>query len=199
MNRNEFMTKLQNTLGNISAASKEEILYDYREHFEIGLEQGKTEEEICSGLGDPRAIAKQYRVEYMVRQADTDKSAVNVMRAIFAALSLGFINLVFMLPILGVVVGILAAFYGVAIGCVFGGVGALLSIILAPVIPQWVSLPDLNPAILVFGSISLISFGLLFTIVSVLLTRLSYKLTISYIKTNMKIITKQESERENYV
>lgn len=199
MNRNEFMTKLQNTLGNISAASKEEIMYDYKEHFEIGLEQGKTEEEICGGLGDPKAIAKQYRVEYMVRQADTDKSAVNVLRAVFAALSLGFFNLVFMLPVLAVVISVLAALYSIAIGCVFGGVGALLAIILAPAIPQWISLPDLNPAILVFGSVSLTSFGLLFTIISVKLTSLSYKLTISYIKTNMKIITKQESERENYV
>ena len=199
MNRNEFMTKLQNTLGNISSPSKEEIMYDYREHFEIGLEQGKTEEEICGGLGDPKAIAKQYRVEYMVRQADTDKSAVNVMRAIFAALSLGVFNLIFMLPILAVVVSILAAFYCIAIACVFSGIAVLLAVILSPVMPQWISLPDLNPAILVFGAISLTSFGLLFTIVSVILTKLSYKLTISYIKTNMKIITKQESERENYV
>ncbi len=199
MNRHEFMSKLQSTLGNISVPSKEEILYDYREHFEIGLEQGKTEEEICYGLGDPKAIAKQYRMEYMVRQADTKKSAVNVLRAIFAALSLGFFNLIFMIPVLAVVVSVLAALYSAAAGFVFGGIGVLLAIILAPVLPQWISLPDLNPGILVFGSISLTSLGLLLTIASVVLTKLTYRLTISYIKANMRIISKQESERKNYV
>lgn len=198
MNRNEFMSKLQTILGNISPSAKDEIMYDYREHFEIGLEQGKTEEEICIGLGDPKAIARQYRAEYMVKQADTNKSAGNVLRALFAALSLGFFNLIFMLPIMAVCVAVLAALASIAIGFVFGGIGALLATILSPVVP-WISIPDINPAILVFGSISLTTLGLLSGIGTIMLTKLSYRLTISYIKTNMNIIGKQESERENYV
>lgn len=198
MNRNEFMSRLQNTLGNISPAAKEEIMYDYREHFEIGIEQGKTEEEICSGLGDPRLIARQYRAEYMVQQADTNKSAGNILRALFAALSLGFFNLIVMLPVMAAWVGVLAGFYGVSIGLIFGGIGALLGTILAPVVP-WVSIPDINPIILILGSTSITSLGLLFGIGTIMLTKWTYQVTIRYIKTNIRIISKQESERENYV
>jgi hypothetical protein len=78
MNRNEFVSTLRNGLGNISPASVEEILYDYREHFDIGLEQGKTEDEISQSLGDPRLIARQYRAEYIVTDG---VGAINLSKA----------------------------------------------------------------------------------------------------------------------
>ena len=199
MNRNEFMSKLQNTLGNISSTAKDEIMYDYREHFDIGTEQGKSEEEICIGLGDPRSIAKQYRAEYMINKANTDKSASSTLRAVFAALSLGFLNLIFMIPVLVAIIGMLAGFYGITAALVFGGIGVFIATLLAPFLPQWISIPDINPIILILCSVSLISSGLLCCIGTVKLTKLAYKLTINYIRSNLKIIRKQEMERENYV
>jgi hypothetical protein len=40
---NEFLDKLSGALGSMSAAQKKEILADYREHFEAGLADGKSE------------------------------------------------------------------------------------------------------------------------------------------------------------
>jgi uncharacterized membrane protein len=199
MNRSEFMSKLQSTLGNISPAAKDEIMYDYREHFDIGQEQGKTEEEICTGLGDPKFIAKQYRAEYMVNKADVNKTAFNALRAVFAGLSLRFFNLIFMIPVLAVIIGVIAGFYAITAGLVFGGIGLLIATLLAPLLPQWISIPDMNPVILVLCSISLISAGLLSGIGTIKLTKLAYRLTINYIRSNLKINSKQEMERENYV
>lgn len=199
MNRGEYLTSLERALGNISPAAKTEIMYDYREHFEIGLEQGKTEDEISRDLGDFKAIAKQYRAEYMVMQADSNRSGANVLRAIFAALSLGFFNLIFMIPIFAVFFAVLASFYACSISLILSGGAAFLATLFAPLMPQWIDLSSINPAILIFGSISVTSFGLLFGIGTLQLTKLSYKLAISYIKTNIKIIGKQERESENYV
>ena len=50
MNKTEFMKVLATELSKLSAAEKADILYDYEEHFTIGLEQGKSEEEIVADL-----------------------------------------------------------------------------------------------------------------------------------------------------
>lgn len=54
MRRNEFLTELRNGLvGRVSPAELEDILNDYRELFEEGLREGKTEEAICAEMGSP--------------------------------------------------------------------------------------------------------------------------------------------------
>lgn len=60
MRKEEFLKKLGKALGDISEKERSEILYDYEEHFSIGMENGKTEEQICSELGDPVEIANNY-------------------------------------------------------------------------------------------------------------------------------------------
>lgn len=60
MKKDDFLGKLGNSLGNIPEEEKKDILYDYEEHFRIGSENGKSEEEIAELLGDPVGIAKQY-------------------------------------------------------------------------------------------------------------------------------------------
>jgi uncharacterized membrane protein len=70
MNRTEFMEQLDRSLGNIPFNQKRDIMYDYEEHFSIGLQSGKTEDEIAGSLGNPVNIARQYRAEYMLKNAE---------------------------------------------------------------------------------------------------------------------------------
>jgi hypothetical protein len=60
MNKEEFFREIEKALDKISETERAEILYDYEEHFMIGKENGKTEEEICLELGSPREIANNY-------------------------------------------------------------------------------------------------------------------------------------------
>ncbi len=195
MNRIEYISRLRDALGNIPDDAKNEILYDFSEHFEVGLEQGKTEEEIAESLGDPRANAKQYRAEYIVQQASDRSSGVNVLRAIFAAISLGFINLTFMFPIFAAVFSIIISLFAVSFSFSLAGVCVLIATLLKPVLPFWVSIPDMNPLILIFGSISLISFGLLFGLGTSQLARWFLRATAGYIKTNLNIIGNKRSDQ----
>ncbi|MGN1344975.1 MAG: HAAS signaling domain-containing protein [Traorella sp.] len=52
MNKEEYMRNLESALKNCSMDRKQEILADFNEHFEIGLNEGRSEEEICESLGD---------------------------------------------------------------------------------------------------------------------------------------------------
>lgn len=60
MTKNDFLNTLYRELLYLAAKERQEIMQDYEEHFEAGLEQGKTEEEICRSLGDPKEIAQTY-------------------------------------------------------------------------------------------------------------------------------------------
>ncbi len=198
MNRNEYITKLKGALGNIPADTKDEIIYDFTEHFDVGLEQGKTEEEISESLGDPKVNAKQYKAEYIVQQAHKKSSGVNVFRAIFAAISLGFFNLIFMLPIFAVIFSVIVALFAVAFSLSLSGIIILAATILKPLLPTWISLSDINPVILIFGSISITSFGLLFGVATIQLTRWCLKATAGYIKANINIIGNNKKENDEY-
>lgn len=60
MKKEEFMREFKKALDKMSEAERADILYDYEEHFMIGKENGKTEEEICLELGSPKEIANNY-------------------------------------------------------------------------------------------------------------------------------------------
>jgi len=199
MNRNEFVSQLQNALGDIPSEAKDEIMYDYREHFEIGLEQGKTEEEICAGLGDPRTIGKQYKAEYIVSQADSNRSAVNIIRAVLAALNLGFLNIIFMIPVFTVLTAVLTGFFAISLSLILAGAGIFTATLLSPLMPLLIFLPEINPIILILASISIACLGLLSGMGTIRFAKFLYKLFIICIKTNMRIIDKQESDGDLYV
>jgi uncharacterized membrane protein len=195
MNQNEYIAILRYSLGKIPEDVKNEIIYDFSEHFEVGLEQGKTEEEIAEALGDPKFNAKQYRAEYIVQKAHTKSSGINVFRAIFAAISLGFFNLIFMLPIFAVVFSIIVSLFAVSFSLTLSGICVLLATLLKPLLPAWISLSNINPWILISGSICMTSLGLLFGLGTVQFTRWCLKITAGYIKANINIIgiNKEES------
>ncbi len=51
MTKNEYMKKLATALDAFSEETKKEVLEDYESHFAMGMEDGRSEEEICEELG----------------------------------------------------------------------------------------------------------------------------------------------------
>lgn len=190
MTRNEFLSILESSLGNINQSDRIDILYDYKEHFNAGMSEGKSEGDICMALGDPKVIAKQYRVDCIVKQADENRTAGNILRAIFAALSLGFFNLIITLPVFASLIAVMISLYAAAVSITVAGVGAFLAIFLQPVLPEYIMIPDINMGVVIFGSIGLTALGLLFCIGCVYVSKFFYQITIKYIKANIKIISR---------
>jgi len=59
MNRYEFISVLRAALtGKVPATTVEDNIQYYEEYIEIQLRQGKREEDVLEGLGDPRLLAK---------------------------------------------------------------------------------------------------------------------------------------------
>lgn len=71
MKKNDYITTLRSHLTSFSELDRQEILSDIDEHFTNGINNGKTEDEISSALGDPAIIARQYI------QTDSDNNTSN--------------------------------------------------------------------------------------------------------------------------
>lgn len=189
MNRADFLAELARSLSGVPGDERREILADYEEHFRMGLADGKTEEEISASLGQPAAIARAYRADYLVEQASTAKSAGNILRAVLAVVSLSFFNLVVVLgPFLGLV-GTLVGLWAAGVGVTLGGVAVLLAALVSPFIrllPPVAATGALGAALIGLG---LTSLGTLSCIGLYFLTTWFYKLTVRYLKFNLRVIT----------
>lgn len=209
MNKEDFLKTLDAALINCTWSEKKEIMYDYEEHFRIGLENGKTEEELIMELGDPEDIAKQYitnensietiKSEIINEPYANDKisnkssnTAENVSISIIAALSLLIFNLIF---IVGPYVGLLGALIGLfagAIGAFAGGLALTFGTLFSPFVSNYAVLPANIPASasILFG-IGTTAFGMLFFIGDCYIAKYFFKGTAKYLNWNLSIIKRQ--------
>ena len=188
MNKSEFLKELSRSLNNIPEHEKNDILFDYEEHFSVGLEAGRTEEEIAKSLGDPNTLSKQINVNYMIDKAEQKSTAGNIFRAVFASVGLGFFNLIFVLgPFLGLV-GVLLGIWATSIALSFSGVALFLGTFFRSLLPYIVNIP-FSFLVSLFLSIGFTSLGVLTVIGSYYLTKSFYMLTVKYLKMNLKIIS----------
>ncbi|MBW9148281.1 DUF1700 domain-containing protein [Clostridium sp. CM028] len=192
MNKNEFMKELSRNLSNLREEEKQDILTDYDEYFTIGAEKGRSEEDIAISLGEPRTIAKQLRANYMIEKAQNTKSSGNIGRAIIAAVGLGFFNIILLGPFIGIV-GVLIGLYATAFGFTISGIVVVLGTFLKLIFPSYISM-DVNWIISIAIGMGLSAVGALMFIGCKHLTKWLYKVTIKYLKTNIKIINGKEEQ-----
>ncbi len=191
MNKNEFFIILKDQLKGIQDQDKKEILYDYEEHFAIGLAKGRLEEEIAASLGNPKVIAKEIKANYMITKVEESFTVGNFFRAMIATLGLGFFNLVFILgPFIAVAATILSLlFTGIVIVC-----SGIFVIVIAFFPHNFQNVP--SPLVGIFIGLALASFGLLWTIGTTYLSKWFYVITIKYFKLNLNIIVNRRNKND---
>ena len=189
MDRTTFIQTLRNGLHSIPEDEIKDILYDYEEHFEVGLSKGKTEQEIAKELGDPKSIAKSYRASSKIAEAENNPSPKNLFKALLAAMALGLFNLVIVLGPFLLIVGLLLGLYGISVGFIVGGIGSFFGTIATPFFPYMMNI-GVHPITSISIGIGLTALGLLILIGSFHLTKLLYQGTIKYLKWNIDIIKK---------
>lgn len=192
MNQKEYLQTLDRELGSkIPDEERREILTDYEEHFAIGLQSGRTEEAISSALGDPAAIAREFRANYHVRQAETHASAKHIYRATVATIGLGIFNLVIVLipaVILSIIVAMVAA-----LGAAFVFFGPFFLVISVLAIFGLHPGPEtMSPLAGIFIGIGLTALGPLVLIGIWYFIRAVYRLAVRYLKWNIAILTGKE-------
>lgn len=92
MNKNEFLTKLDQALVGVPEGERKEILYDYEEHFRNAGAAGKTEAEISHSLGTPEFIAEQYLAGDSGTPAKTRHFIFHMIGAMESKVSRGVIS-----------------------------------------------------------------------------------------------------------
>ena len=186
--KKQFMETLKQNLKGISKEDKKEIIEDYEAHFIVGKKKKRKESEIAKSLGNPKQIARQARVELAVEKAQDKPSVRNISKAIFATMGMGFFNLVFMIGpffgLLGVLIGLLATGFSLTIS----GIAVLLAGIFAPVFSEFIVLGGVSIAMVILAGIGLTCFGALFLIGTWYVSKGFYKITLKYIRFNIKII-----------
>lgn len=190
MNKAEFINTLETSLGNIPVEEKKDILYDYEEHFSIGLENNKTEDEIAEALGNPRILAKQFKADYAFKQAENNASTNNIIKAVIAGIGLGLFNLIFLSGIFLSLIAVLISLFVSAFAVVLSGIILFLGNFIISITP-YISLPFnvyANPVGAILFSVGIICLGLLFFIGDCYISKYFYKATLSYLKWNLKII-----------
>ncbi len=191
MNKKDFINKLSSCLGGIPVEERQDVINDFEEHFKEAMAEGRTEEEIADSLGDPKALANQFKANILVSKAEKTTSAINITRAVLATLGLGFFNLIFILgPFCCYCSGVdfpvcISNFY---YSC---GIAVFLASIFGPLFPQYFAVL-ISPAVAIFASIGVTLFGILFFVGCIYLSKVFYRLFVRYIKFNLRIITGKE-------
>lgn len=191
MNKKDFINKLSSYLSGVPAEERQDVINDFEDHFKEGVAEGRTEEEIAESLGDPKALANQFKANILANTAEKTTSAVNITRAVLATLGLGFFNLVFILgPFIGIV-AILFSLFASAIAVIATGIAVFFASIFGPLVPQYIAIM-VNPAVSIFASIGVALFGILFFVGDIYVAKWVYRLFVRYIKFNVRIITGKE-------
>jgi uncharacterized membrane protein len=124
----EFLKTLMRSLKAMSAQEKQDIIDDYREHFEAGLEAGKTEEQVAAALGDPTQLAKMHTMQSTAKAAHESKAIGDTMRMIGAALSYKAGGGIVIGCLYFVCLTVLISLFAIAAGLVLIGIGCLVLI-----------------------------------------------------------------------
>lgn len=188
--KQEFMDALRHYLSDFGNDEREEILYDYEEHFRIGIESGKTEDELIKELGSPKDIAAQYRnsddnvqesSDVSPRQGTGGSIAMFIVLLIFNL----FIGIWFFITVGLTLLGLCLA----AITIPLAGIVTSICTILRPALPGLVSIPNGIPSISVFFvGIGTTALGILFCIGMFYLVKCFMAVTVKYVKWNIKTI-----------
>lgn len=179
MNQEQFLSVLDRYLSPISQAEREDISQDFKEHFINGLADGKTEEEIAVSLGSPGQIAKEMLATYHFDKAREKASTGNILRAVWAAIGLSFLNLVFVLgPFIGLA-GIIFAVWVTGGAFAISPFLALVKYLVIPASFEWFEM---------FLSIAMSGVGIFILIGMYYVTKYSFIGFMHYLKFNMKII-----------
>lgn len=179
MNKENFLKSLNDSLQRLPSSEREDILQDFREHFEMGLMEGKSEEEISKSLGSPQQIAKEMVVTYRLERVEESTSTGNVLRAVWAVIGLGFFNLIIVLgPFLALV------------GFVFSGWLAGLSFVAAPILflVNIIIYPEIFAIFELFVSLFLAGVGIFIVIGMYYATRWITKVFVKYLNFNVRMV-----------
>lgn len=183
MTKDEFLKQLRSNLVEIPEMEWKDILYDYEEHFQIGTEIGKTEDEISSSLGSPHSIAKELLAEYRIRQAEISMTLGNIFSAIISSVTLGLLNFLFVLIPFLICIALIIGLYALVLGLLTAPFIVLYNMIVSKDLFEMVR--GLFLIATCFG------FGVLLWLGMTRVTKWFFSFIVRYLQYNLRIIRRR--------
>lgn len=182
MNKQMFMSQMNNALMRLKPEERRDILADFEEHFAGGAALGKTEDEISRELGDPVSLAAQYTEGLPVSPEPVKASGI--ARAILAGFGLMMFDLMIALPVISALFAVWISLWAVVLSLFC----AALACFVAPFI-AWLSPFTVVAGIGVFCfGISLLALTVLAGIGMVYVSKYSFKGLAAYVMAHVRII-----------
>lgn len=179
MTKKQFLDELKWQLKKLPRQELGDILRDYDEYFQNAQSDGKQEHEIVQSLGSPKQLAKELLATHYIDEVQKSASVLNIARAVWAAVGLGFLNIIFILgPFIAIVVT-LASFWLTAFIFVLTPLVVVINTVVHIDSFTWFDL---------FVAISFSGVGILLLTGLYYITALLKKWTIHYLKFNVAIV-----------
>ena len=170
MNKEQYLSKLKTMLPEYES---QEILNDFEEHFKAGLEEGKTEQEIISTLGNPMDIAKEYGYE------QTKTGILPVGTRVMALVGLIFFDLLIGIAVIASLFAVWISLWSVVFSLVVAGIALLVGIFIGP--GPWY--------LMLTGGIASLALSVLFGIGMIYVSKYAFKGLVWYGKLHVKAAT----------
>ena len=127
MTRSDFLDRLRRGLSGMAPHELDEIVADYRSHFDEATAAGRSEEEVAQALGNPERLACELKVEAGLRRWETQRTPAALAAAIAALGGMLALDVFILLPLL-CVLGVAAFVIGAVLFVLaLAGVGLLFS------------------------------------------------------------------------
>ena len=124
---NEFLALLEKSLRRMRAEQKEDILSDYREHFEAGRLAGKTDDAIAAALGDPTLLGRMFTADRAVEGAQRANGVKSVLRMLGAIARYQLLGGLMMACLYLLALCVLIPLFATAFGLIAVGAAAVLN------------------------------------------------------------------------
>lgn len=179
MNEKQFLHELEDAIKHLSAEERQDVLRDYAEHFTLGREEGKSEEEIADSLGSPKKIAKEILAVYQLELAEEKATTGNLLRAVWAGIGLGFLNLILVLGPFIALVAIVISGWAVVASFVLSPLMVPVNALIYPGTFEWFDL---------FLLLAASGLGILIGIGMFYLTKGFVWIFMKYLKWNIRLV-----------
>ncbi|UOO37179.1 DUF1700 domain-containing protein [Oscillospiraceae bacterium CM] len=177
MTKQEYLNELKNQLKANNVSDIDEILAEYKEHFDRKMADGYTEEEIAKKLGAPPEIAAQFAL------SGTAKEVIKSNK-IFAGVGLFFAD-IFVASFFALLFSwVLVLALSAVSSCLVG-----LCLLLRPLLPAFVLLPVMPYAGGALLGIDLIALGVLFAVAAVWFIALTRQMARAYRRWHKNVMT----------
>lgn len=195
MNKLQYLENLEKSLKSLPKEETNDIINDFKEYFEVGIERGRSEEDLSLSLGNPKMLARLIRLESYIKKAEETKSASSILRAVFMSIGLSFFNLIIMLPVFLIVISALAALFACSISLSAAGITGTVGSIFSPLFSQYLTF-NVNVAVSIFAFIGIGSLGILFFIGNIYISKFIFRLVVRYLRFNLSVVKGKRGQDE---